>query len=227
MKLVIINSSGEKDITQMVQKITWSGDYQQVARKLEFAVAGSSDDYYLPDIDISPGNTVQFYEDGTLLFDGFVFTKEGSHNSHLLSITAYDGGIYLLKNEGAYNFKSTTAESIATMVCNDFGIPVGQFVTTGIVQSLLCVGDNLYSIIMKAYTKAAQQNGKKYMPIMAGGKLHVIERGSLALNNVLSSGKEVMDSTYSESIENMVNTVKIVDKVGSTSNEVLQWSEDE
>ncbi|MGB9813536.1 MAG: XkdQ/YqbQ family protein [Thermovenabulum sp.] len=213
MKVILINSSGTKDITQLITKITWSGDYQQAARKLETNVAVSPTDYYLPKIYIALGNMLKLLtDDGIELFQGYVFYKEKSISNNEMRITAYDGLIYLLKSKGTYNFKKMTAEAITKKVADDFGIPVGTLANTGIVQSFIADGQTIYDIIMQAYTNASKQNGKKYMPIMQQGKLNVIEKGKSVARYVLSSDSNIEDATYTESIENMINRVKIYDE---------------
>lgn len=227
MRIVLINSQGKSDITQLISRVVWSGDYSQVARKLEISITASKDDVFLPKVDIETGNAIAFYGDYGMdpLFTGYVFRKDMDPEGNLLSVLAYDGGVYLLKNEGAYNFKSMTAEGITATVCKDFGIAQGTLAPTGIKQNLICIPNKLYDIIMKAYTKAAVQNGKKYMTMMLNNKLSVIERGDLAIDYILQDGRDIEGSRYSESIESMVNTVVIVDdkgnKVGEVSN--AEW----
>lgn len=41
---IVVNS---RDITQIVEQVTWSGDTKQVARKLAFTVARRESDPYL------------------------------------------------------------------------------------------------------------------------------------------------------------------------------------
>lgn len=217
MKVLLTNSSGTVDISQLVTGVVWSGDYSQAARKLDLTIAVSYTDKLLPSITIEAGNVIQAYENDTLFFTGFVFTKEKSHKSNEMSVTAFDGAIYLLKNEGAYNFKGMTAEQITKTVCKDFGIETGQVADTNIKQSFVSIGEPLYNIIIKAYTKAAEQNGKKYIALMMKGKLSIVERGTLAADYVLQNDVNIINSTYSESIENMVNTVEIVNETGSTN----------
>lgn len=213
MKVILINSSGTKDITQLVTSIVWSGDYRQAARKLEVNIAASPTDYYLPKANIALGNMLKLLtDDGIELFRGYVFYKEKSISNNEMRITAYDGLIYLLKSKGTYNFKKMTAEAITKKVANDFGIPVGTLASTGIVQSFIADNQTIYDIIMQAYTNASKQNGKKYMPIMQQGKLNVIEKGKTVASYVLSPDANIQDATYSESIENMVNRVKIYDE---------------
>ena len=40
-------TAGGKDLSQLVEKVTWSGDSKQVARKLAFSIATRSTDRFL------------------------------------------------------------------------------------------------------------------------------------------------------------------------------------
>jgi hypothetical protein len=50
------------------------------------------------------------------------------------------------------------------------------------------------------------------MPIMQQGKLNIIEKGKTVASYVLSPDSNIQDAAYSESIENMINRVKIYDE---------------
>ena len=41
-----------KDFSQVVEKITWSGDTKQVARKLVFTIAQRASDRFLPKVTV-------------------------------------------------------------------------------------------------------------------------------------------------------------------------------
>jgi hypothetical protein len=213
------------DITNSVIDVTWSGSYKQAARKLDFNIATSPTDKFFKSPDVTVGNYVEFFDEDKRLFAGYVFTKEKSYQGNQMLVTAYDGAIYLLKNKGAYNFKGVTAEQIATTICNDFNIPFNEFETTGIPQTKTFIDNSLHDIILEAYSKAASQNGKEYILIMINNKLNVVERGNLSVDYTLTNQKDLINSRYTETIENMVNKVKIVDDVGSTSSQVLNWGD--
>jgi hypothetical protein len=62
-KIEIINTAKTKyDITEAITSVTWSGDYQQSARKLDFSMVTSSLDKSVPKPDIPTGSTVILYE---------------------------------------------------------------------------------------------------------------------------------------------------------------------
>jgi hypothetical protein len=216
LKTYVYLSGVKTEISSLVKKLVWSGSYDSIARTLDIDYISSSTDYYVPKYNIPLGTMVLLTDDaGNEVFRGYVFQRERQHSDNVTSLTAYDGAIYLKKNDGYYNFKSMTAESIAAQVCKDLGIQTGTLAETGVTQSKICFGDNTYKIIMMAYTDASKVNGKKYMPIMMYGKLNVIEKGAVLVDYKLKNGVTLLDSTYAESIENMVNKVSVFDSNGN------------
>lgn len=216
MKLVVNNT----DITEIVGDITWSGDYQQAARQLDFSVIVSPYDKTLPKINIPIGAKITFYVDNKEVFRGCIFSRDKSYNGNTMSFTAYDNAIYLLKNENSYNFKGVTAESATKRVCSDFNIPTNSIISTGISINKKFIGVNLYEIIMSCYTLASQSNSKKYMLQAKEGRINVIQKGNITLDLVFENGINLLDSSYSESIDNIVNRVRIVDKDGNKIKDV-------
>lgn len=201
-----------KDITQLVTQVVWSGDYQQAARTLTLSITVSPTDANLPTVKIAMGNMVKLFDDdGSELFRGYAFSRDKSNANSEMPITAYDAMIYLIKSKGTYNFKKMTAEDITRKVASDFGIPIGKLVATKIPQSFIADAQAITDIINQAYTNAGSQNGKKYMINMNKGLLNVAEKGSIAASYILSDSTNISDSQYTESIENVIDRVKIYD----------------
>lgn len=209
-----------KDITEITTSIRWGGDYKQAARSIEFGIAVSANDYYLPKITIKMGDMVGLVDDeGRELFQGFVFSKEKSINGNEMTVTAYDGLIYLLKSKGTYNFKNMTPQAITSKVCSDFGIPIGNLASGSPINRLFDA-EAIYNIIMTAYTIESNKSGRLFMPRMDKGKLNVIEKGSTVTKFVLDPKTTIIDSTYGESMENSINRVKIYNENGIYISEV-------
>ena len=214
IKIEIISTSSTKyDITEAVTDVTWSGDYQQSARKLEFNMVTSSLGKYVPRHDIQTGSTVIFYEKDIELFRGMIFSR--SIRDNVISFLAYDDGIRLLKIKGYYNFKDKSVTSICNQLCNDYSIPKGTFPEVSTKITKVFIGVSLYDIIMHCYTEASKVNSKKYMCVFEKGKVSVIEKGINALSISFEEANNLIDTSYSESIENMVNKVVVVDDNGS------------
>lgn len=213
------------DITNYTKNITWRGSKSEASRSLEINLINSVLDLNIPDIYIKNGSILKLFEDtGELLFKGYVFKNERASQSSSVSVTAYDPLIYFLKSVGTYNVKNKTAEEVARMLCNDFEVPVGTFAQTGVKQSFLANRKGIYDILAMAYTTASKKNGKKYMPLIKDGKLNVIEIGTLVAGFELSDEINIIDSGYTESIENMVNRVRIYND-GDTQTGVVENAE--
>lgn len=229
MKVMLLNAQGYKDISPLVASITWSGDLQQAARKLEVNLAVSPHDAYLPKITIGLGNMLKLQtDDGVELMQGFVFSQQMSCEGNELQLTAFDGLIYLTKSQMSYNFRDMTAEAITRKVCGDLGIVPGNIIATGINQSCIALAKTGYEIIKTAYTAASRQTGKKYLPMMNQGKLDVIEKGIVVAAYELNNKTNLSNASYSESAENMVNRVVITDEKGNIIGRVQndQWMKD-
>lgn len=88
-----------KDFSQVVEKITWSGDTKQVARKLVFTIAQRASDRFLPKVTVSEGDLVLLEEDGVALFGGKIFDVDKSSKSSTFTYTAFDFMFYVQQNE--------------------------------------------------------------------------------------------------------------------------------
>ncbi|MDO5565470.1 MAG: hypothetical protein Q4G59_02355, partial [Planctomycetia bacterium] len=212
-KVLLKNKAGTIDVTSMISTIKWSGSISQIARDLQLDLLYPLHDYYAPKIYPNIGDEMYLYDDtGGELFRGRVFYNERLHEQGTIQITCYDDAIRLSKSKGTYNFKNKTAEAITRIVCNDLGISIGPLVSTGISQKMLCSNMNMYEIIKEAYQSASSQNGKKYLIEMRQGKLAVKQIGNEVLDFVLQLDTNIIESSYSENAEGVVNKVKIYDE---------------
>ena len=209
LKLSITSKSGTVDITQLVPTITLSGDYQQCARTLEFGILSSPTDGNLPAATCELGNAVTLREGENVLFSGTIFTRQKSTEGSTIDITCYDRGIYLKRNEAVYKFSGMTPEAITRRICADFSIPIGKLASTGVKINRNFVGVSLYRIIQTAYTMASNKTGKKYQIRFNGNELDIIEKGISKEATLITGGVNLISSSTTESIEDMINQVKI------------------
>ena len=181
------NKTGLIDVTHMISEITWSGSQDEIARKLELRFLYPLHDHYTPKVYPNIGEQLLLYDDKNV-------------------------AIRLAKSKGTYNFKGKTAEAITQIVCNDLGVEIGQLASTGIPQKMLCNGVGLYEIIQKVYEGASRQNKKKYSIEMRQGRLCVDEVGKEVVTTPISSDTNILESSYSENAEDVINRVKIYDE---------------
>ncbi|MFQ9697209.1 MAG: hypothetical protein ACLRY5_10300, partial [Zhenhengia sp.] len=170
-------------------------------------------DQYTPKVYPNIGEQLLLYDDNNVeLFRGKVFYNERLGEQGTIQITAYDDAIRLLKSKGTYNFKGKTAEVITQVVCNDLGVEIGELAPTGIPQKMLCNSMGMYEIIQKAYEGAGKQNKKRYRIEMRQGRLYVDEIGKEVVATPISSDTNILESSYSENAEEVINRVKIYDE---------------
>lgn len=209
LKLLIKNSGGTVDISHLAPTITWSGDYQQCSRSLEFGLLSSPTDKSIPAVKCELGNAVTLMEDNTTLFEGFVFSRQKSTQDSVIDISCFDRGFYLKKNKSSYKFMNSTPEAITKRIASDFGFTLGEVAVTGQKINRNFFGTSLYEIIQTVYTLASAADKKKYLTVFRGSKLCVIEKKISASTLVLEGGSNLMDASTSESVENMINQVAV------------------
>ena len=207
----------DKDISEYVSSISWGGTRSEMARKLELKIVNAPLDHDVEKLIISLADPIYLFEDdgATELFRGFITEREASSVSGTVTYVAYDILFYTLKSKTTYNFSGKTAEAITQMVCSDLEIPVGELASTGISQKLIVKNKSIYEIIQEAYKQATQQNGKKYIIRAVKGKLCVELVGKMACEIELSETDNITSSKYKETLNKMVNKVRIYDGKGN------------
>lgn len=204
-----------KDISELIEKITWSGDTKQIARKINFTIVKNSRDSTIPKVEISEGDEVLMQDDkGKNIFGGIIFDIDKSASTNTVSYLAYDLMFYVYNSDISKVFDGTP-ESITREICADFRIDCGNIAETGVHVYMPCLGKKGYEAIMMAYTAAARQNGKKYMPLMQDiNKVSVIEKGTQC-GVIMSGDYNLTEASYKSSIQNLVNKVLITDEKGN------------
>lgn len=214
LSILLTAQSGSYDLTPLTSQVTWEGDYQKGARTLTLLTAAAPYDSTLPSADLSPGGAVQLYEDGRLLFSGTIISRERVTGGSTITVTCYDRGFYLLKNQGVYQFTGQSPEAITRQLCGDFGITAGNLAPGGILIRRNFIGVTLYRIIMTAYTLAAEQNGRAYAIRFSGDALEVAEIEKSSETLLLEGGVNLQSAAMSDSVEQTVTRVQLYDSGG-------------
>lgn len=229
MKIEWIRRNGDyvytTDITEAVSSVNWGGSVSQAARTAEITVINAPDDENIQKlkVNIGAGDTIKLYENEENIFYGEVQTAEKLSQYGTVTYSCTDLLNHLLKSTGVYNFADTTAEDITRKVCADFEIETGEIAESKApIKKMIVDGSTIYDIIMQAYTKAAKQTGELYICRMNGSKLSVEIKGTEVQSFVLAEEYNITNTTYQETIENMVNVVKIYDDAGKQIGEVKQ-----
>ena len=215
----------DKDISDYIVSYNWSGDIDQAGRKLEFVIAYNMKDKLFQNLTLNAGDTVYLYfkEDGNKestpieIFRGVIFFKQRNTANFTMEFTAYDYLIYLAKSKITKKFSNITVESVIEQVCNELGVAIGSICNIGVYVEFIADNMSGTEIIKKAFELAYAKNGKRYHMFMKQGSLYVVERSETIEGYIATDKTDIESTIHSESIEDMVNQVMIVDSNGNTS----------
>ena len=226
--MVLKLTSGGKTVENawgLVSGVVWSGDKQRAARTLSFDLAASQADPNLPAVDCPVGAVVSLWDDGgSPLFQGMVVTRTLADNQPTMAVTAMDRGLYLAGNEGTLQVKGETPEAAVRRLCQSYGIPVGELAATGVSVRRKFASVDLWRIVTTLYTLASRQTGRQYLARFEWDKLTVRERSETGDNLVIRPRSNLLTSTTTESVENMVNSVGIYNSDGTRLSTVRDQS---
>ena len=197
------DGSKTSHITELVQSKTWSGSYQDCARKLTYTA--------LPQALSELGGRVRLYHEADILFSGSVFARRRGSLDETFSVTAYDRGIYLKKNETYRKVRNQTPEAVTAQLCAEFGIQTGTLAATGVALSRNFLPATLYQVIQTMYTLASEQTGKQYQIRFRSDALEVVEKARGPETLRLIPGSNLLSCESSESIEDLVTSVAVYD----------------
>lgn len=220
-----------KDISNYVISYNWQGDISQAGRKVEFTIAYNTKDKIFDNQNIVIGDTVYlYYQDDHIvnstpieIFRGVIFMRQRNTDNFTFEYTAYDRLIYLAKSKTTRKFSKITVESVITQVCNEMNIEIGSICNIGVYVDFIADNMSCTEIIKKAFNMAYRKNQKLYHMYINHDKLHVVERSETIENYTASDLVNVESTNHSESIEDMINTIMIVDnngvEIGRVSND--------
>lgn len=205
-----------RDLTALVQSVTWQGDIRQTARELSAALAVPRDgSVEVPALEEGAWLTLQG-PDAPLFFGPLVQCTTSSQ-SMVVNLHALDRGRFLAGNRGWYKFTGATPEAAAALICSDFGIPAGTLAATGVPLTQNFPGTSLDKLIRSLYTLAGAQNGKRYVLRFTGeGALEVVEKPSTATLEIA----QTMGVTNTWDITDLCNSVAIYTREGALVRQV-------
>jgi hypothetical protein len=208
---VVLNADEELIyIDPIVKDISWSGDIMQASRKLVVSVSNTfyTNSYKL--IQFEEGSEILLLEDEEELFRGIIFSTN-INDLGQMSITVYDQNIYLTKNKETIKMINVTASEVVKRLCDQFEIPYGQIDDTGyIIPRYLMKNKTLWEMMVTALTLTYKQSGRNFVLRSSKGKLTLLERKSQVVQWVLENGVNIISASYSRSIDELRNKVKVL-----------------
>lgn len=206
MRVEIITNGLQTDISNYIESMTWSGDKNQMARKLAFSYLYMDENTGIQKVEVGLGTRILLYDEAVLLFDGICIERERKETEIKMSVSAADYAWYL-KSKVFGTFQGTP-QQISTAVLQANGIPVGTMLQTAGSTEVISTGDKtIYDVISTAY-EAVGLEAYLYMQSLQ------VCTGMFgeAVCGTVTGDDFVIDASYKESIENLVDRVAIVDQ---------------
>lgn len=215
------------DLSAYVLSYTWSGDVEQAGRKLEFDIAYTTKDKDWTNVVLELGDEVCFsYTDDVTqetfpVFQGRIFSRSRDSESYTMRFVAFDNIIYLAKSRITRKYANVTVADAIRQTIHDFTIEAGTMPDLSVVCSFIADDISATDAIKQALSYQSAQDGKGYHIYMTDGKLNVVCTNDQVVEKFLISDEtNLTGASVSESIEDMVSKVVVVDSAGQTKGEM-------
>ena len=230
LKFILIKDKIGYDISDLVQKTTWSGRKNSPARSLQLILMddpalGSQNRAH---IDVYEGNHLIFLEDETELFRGIIMTQMQTQE-HVLTIIAYDNAIYLSNNRDSFSYKNKTLTEVFLDICKKYGISRGETASVKYkIPVLADVSVTIYDILCNALSQTYKGTGERFYIMSKRGQLHLLRRKEQVTKLILETGEEgssygnLTQYSYSKDISNTRTRLKLISQNGKV---IAQWAD--
>ena len=171
------------DITDYVSGVTWSGDEDQAARKLEFTIIYNTadKDTTFVQLDLKLGGYVYiFYREAETsaeieLFEGRIFYRKRATDSYTFEFTAYDDMIYLAKSNIRAIVKGTAEDAIKN-ICAEVGIKTDVMPSLPTEVNFVADDKSATEAIQMVLDQVRAATGDEYTPIALGGAVNMVHK---------------------------------------------------
>lgn len=198
-----------KNITHCCKNVSINGSVSEISRKLSTTFIKANWNNNIGKVDIDVGTYVYAYLDNKEIFRGITVDRS-INGQEEMSITCFDYCFYLKKSKVTHNFRNTTAETGTREILQELGVSAGDIAYTGIAINRLIAEKSGYDAIMELYSQVYKQTGRKFYLVMDCNKVCVRELGQLCNGQVIVE-KNVINFDFKDSMQDMVNRVKIYD----------------
>lgn len=217
----------DTDLSPYMLNLHWSGDVEQAGRKLEFDLAYTTKDKAWTNVELELGDevTLTYTDDESQkaypIFQGRIFSRSRDSESYLMHFVAFDGIIYLAKSRITKKYTNVTVADAIKQTINDFGIEAGTFPDLSVVCNFIADDISATEAIKQALSYQSAQDGKGYHIYMTEGKLNVVCTNDQVVDSFsISDETNLTGASVSESIEDMVSKVVVVDSTGQVKGDM-------
>lgn len=207
--LKIFSKSAKKifEISSITEgEITVTTERTGTPSKLDFTLLKEGGIAYLE------GDRLDFSKNKNEIFSGYIFKKEKTDRK--IKTTAYDQLFYLKQNKQSYNFENMTATGIIKHIAAEFNLIVDDKIadTKYVLPAKVYKDKNLLEIITDCVDRTNIATNKIYTFYDNFGKLTLKESKDM-LSKIVISGRGLVENyTYTTSLEETYNYIKLVRK---------------
>ena len=203
------------DMTHLVESFTWSGSQEEAARKVELTYAYNPKDLSFYNHQIHLGDKIAITVGDHKIFEGRIFFRKRDTNAFTMAITAYDPMIYLAKSKVYLVFNQVKAVDAFRRLSAEVEIPFTALPNIGTVVNFVADGKSCTEVMKMLYDNIKADTKKDFMAVHLLDGIHLVEKGTLIDGFIASDSYNVINSSHSESIEDIVNRVKTVNESGN------------
>lgn len=207
----------EQEILTVIEGLTWSGAKDAISRELSFSFLYNPQKPDIPKYQVKTGDRVEWAEGGKTLFLGYVENIDYTTDDDTIHIRCKDL-LNRLKSKCAGRFQGTLNQ-LANNICGTFGIKNGINVSQTHIHNIISKGDKTYYDILNIACKTMYERFNLYMD---ADTLKLAEHNAV---NTFTIGRNIRSSAFSQSIEQMVNKILIVDSEGNLKGSVQNSSD--
>lgn len=218
--LYLIKGSKAYDITDITQRIVWSGRKNSPARSLRATVI---DDEYAggrPNINVKDGQFLALKDGSNFVFQGMIESINKS-SSGSLEVQAYDNAIFLSNNRDTFTYKKKTATQIFKDICKRYGIKYDKAVNTKYKIPVLAKDKTtIYDVMLEALSQTYKSKGVRYYIYSMNGKLNLVKRSENTEKIKLTTKDDsnITSYIYGNDISETKTRIKLTSKSGKVSN---------
>lgn len=212
-RLLIVKDREFFDATALVTSLILSGRRDAASRSLRVQLLDHKDlQSERVGIDVEMGHQCVFFHNDRELFRG-MFMRQEQNQGRVMTLTAYDNGIYLANNKDSFSYMYKAASFIFRDVCNRFSIPYSGVAETGyIIDELPRPMTTGFDAICDALRLTYNATGRRYSVVCEGEKLGLIRRIDNVVQWVIGAGENVSSYSYNRSIEKVKTRIKFMDR---------------
>lgn len=214
LTFITIQDGVTKDITQLIESVTWKGRKGAAGRSITATLIDSKE-HPQSGIDVAKGAQCLFKWNDKELFRGLI-TRQGKSRAKKMTIDARDSLIHMANNDDTFYYKNVTAGYIFKDCCKRYQIPYGDIVDTKYkIATLPKKEATLFDVVLDALSQTYKATGERYYPKSEFGKAILFKRKDAIKQWVIETGANLLNYDYSKSIDGIRTRIKLVSDNGT------------